>query len=102
MNKTGRIAKNKKERVPKNKDTPNLCKGVENMENRTLIDRLALLLVILGALNWLLVGAFQIDVVAMMFTGATSMMSRIVYIAIGLSGLYSISLLFRSSERART
>lgn len=71
------------------------------MENRTLFDRLALLLVIIGALNWLLVGAFKFDVVAMLFAGPTSLVSRIIYILIGLSGLYSISLLFRSSERSK-
>ncbi|MGI6149499.1 MAG: DUF378 domain-containing protein [Firmicutes bacterium] len=60
--------------------------------------RVALVLVIIGALNWLLVGVFQWDLVAALFGGNTlrdaSMLSRVVYTLVGLSGLYCISLLF--------
>lgn len=62
------------------------------------LGRLALLLVIIGALNWLLVGVFQWDLVAALFGGesmrASSMLSRVVYTLVGLSGLYCISFLF--------
>jgi uncharacterized membrane protein YuzA (DUF378 family) len=61
---------------------------------RTPFDRIALLLVIIGALNWLLVGLFQYDLVAGIF-GAATLGSRIVYSLVGVAGLYSISLLFR-------
>ena len=56
------------------------------------MDRIALTLVILGALNWLLVGIARIDVVAMIFGGSTSMISRIIYILIGLAGLWAMRL----------
>ena len=59
-----------------------------------LIRCISLLLVIIGALNWGLVGIFQYDLVADIFGGTTAAASRVVYALIGLSGLYSISLLF--------
>lgn len=62
------------------------------------MDRTALILVIIGALNWLLVGIFQWDLVAALFGGADSWVSRIIYTIVGLAGIYCISLLFR--ERA--
>ena len=68
---------------------------------RTPLDRLVLLLVIIGALNWLLVGLFQYDLVASLFGGVNSMVSRTVYTIVGLSGIYSISLLFRDTVHAR-
>ena len=58
-------------------------------------DKIALTLVIIGALNWLLVGLFEYDLVASIFGGQTTLMSRIVYSLVGISGLYCISLLFR-------
>ncbi|ERI10141.1 DUF378 domain-containing protein [Aneurinibacillus aneurinilyticus] len=64
------------------------------------MDRLALILVIVGAINWLLVGLFQWDLVAALFNGESSFLSRIVYSLIGLAGLYSISLLFRERRTA--
>ena len=54
-------------------------------------DNVALTLVIVGAINWLLVGVFRFDLVAFLF-GNLSWLSRIVYTLIGLSGLYLISL----------
>ncbi|WP_134700138.1 DUF378 domain-containing protein [Ammoniphilus sp. YIM 78166] len=62
------------------------------------MDRVALILVIIGALNWLLVGLFQWDLVAALFGGESSWVSRIVYTLVGLAGIYCLSLLFR--ERA--
>jgi len=56
------------------------------------MDRIALTLVILGALNWLLVGIANFDVVAALFGGQTSMISRIIYIVIGLAGLWAMRL----------
>lgn len=54
-------------------------------------DNVALTLVIVGAINWLLVGVFRFDLVAFLF-GNLSWLSRIVYTLVGLSGLYLISL----------
>jgi len=69
--------------------------------NRTPLDRLALVVVIIGALNWLLVGLFQYDLVASLFGGVNSFVSRTVYALVGLAGLYSISLLFREAVPAK-
>ncbi|MCX7842992.1 MAG: DUF378 domain-containing protein [Clostridia bacterium] len=70
--------------------------------HRTPLDRLALIIVIIGALNWLLVGLFQYDLVAAIFGGSSSFLSRTVYSLVGIAGLYSISLLFRESIPEKT
>ena len=57
-------------------------------------DNTALTIVIIGALNWLLVGIFRFDLVAFLF-GYLSWLSRIVYTIVGLCGLYLISLFGR-------
>lgn len=59
------------------------------------MDTIALLLSIIGSLNWGLVGIFQFDLVAWLFGGQGSVVSRIVYTVVGLAGLWCISLLFR-------
>ncbi|XID94260.1 DUF378 domain-containing protein [Paenibacillaceae bacterium WGS1546] len=53
----------------------------------------ALCLLIVGGLNWLLVGLFEYDLVAGLFGGQTSALSRIVYVLVGISALYCIKLL---------
>lgn len=58
------------------------------------MNKTALTLIIIGAINWLLVGLFRFDLVASLFGGSGSLVSRVVYVVIGLAGLYSISLLF--------
>jgi uncharacterized membrane protein YuzA (DUF378 family) len=58
------------------------------------MNKTALTLIIIGAVNWLLVGLFRFDLVASLFGGVASIVSRIIYVIIGLAGLYSISLLF--------
>ncbi|HHT73727.1 MAG TPA: DUF378 domain-containing protein [Firmicutes bacterium] len=69
------------------------------------LSRVALVLVIIGALNWLLVGVFQWDLVTALFGGealrSSSTLSRAVYTLVGLSGLYCIPLLF-SDNRLKT
>ncbi|SNS34210.1 hypothetical protein SAMN05446037_100870 [Anaerovirgula multivorans] len=59
------------------------------------MDRLALILVIIGALNWGLIGLFQFDLVASLFGGQNALLSRAVYTLVGIAGAYCISLLFR-------
>ena len=59
------------------------------------MDKFSLVLVIIGAINWLLIGLFQFDVVAAVLGGSASVWSRIVYSLVGLAGLWCISLLFR-------
>ncbi|MBR6259123.1 MAG: DUF378 domain-containing protein [Oscillospiraceae bacterium] len=65
-----------------------------------LIDRIALILAIIGGLNWGSVGIFKFDVVAYLFGGQTAPASRVVYVLVCLASLWCISLLFRESERA--
>lgn len=60
-----------------------------------MLDNVSLLLVIIGALNWLLVGVFQFDLVAWIFGGQSAMLARIIYSLVGAAGLWCISLLFR-------
>ena len=65
------------------------------------MDRLSLVLVIIGAINWGLIALFQFDLVAALFGGQDAVLSRIVYGLVGLAGLYCITLLFRERERIR-
>jgi len=65
-------------------------KGGKNMK---VIDKIALVLIIIGAINWGLIGLFGFDLVATLF-GEMSIISRIVYGLVGLSGLWGIKLLF--------
>ena len=60
-----------------------------------MLDKVSLILVIVGALNWGLVGLFQLDLVAWLFGGSAMMLSRIVYTLIALAGIWTVSLLFR-------
>ena len=64
------------------------------------MDRVALVLTIIGALNWGIVGIFQYDVVAAVFGGAGAVMSRILYTLIALAGIWCVSLLFRERSVA--
>lgn len=63
-----------------------------------MLDRIALILVTIGALNWGSVGLFKFDLVAWLFGGQAAIMSRIVYVIIALAGIWCISLLFRENE----
>ena len=58
-----------------------------------VIDKIALVLIIIGALNWWLIGLFGFDLVATLF-GEMTIISRIVYGLVGISGLWGIKLLF--------
>lgn len=59
-----------------------------------MVDKISLALVILGAINWALVGVFQFDLVAWLFGGQGAIISRILYTIIGAAGLWCLSLLF--------
>lgn len=63
-----------------------------------MLDTVSLLLVIIGAINWLLVGVFQFDLVSWLFGGQGALLSRILYTIIGAAGLWCISLLFRDRD----
>lgn len=65
------------------------------------MNKLSLTLVIIGALNWLLVGLFQFDLVAAIFGGSASLIARIVYVLVGIAGVWCIGMLFRPEPRYR-
>ena len=60
-----------------------------------MLDRIALILTIIGALNWGSIGIFQFDVVAWICGGQAAVISRIIYTVVALAGRWCISLLFR-------
>ena len=63
-----------------------------------VIDKVALTLTIIGALNWGSIGLFQFDIVAWIFGGQGAILSRIVYTLVALAGIWCISLLFRDTD----
>ena len=63
------------------------------------MDRIPLVLVIIGALNWGLIGLFKFDLVASLFGGQDAWLSRVIYTLVGLAGVYCITLLFREREK---
>ena len=68
----------------------------------TMLDRLSLILTIIGALNWGAIGLFQFDLVAWIFGGQDAILSRIVYTVVALAGIWCISLLFRERDAEDT
>ena len=62
------------------------------------MDTIALILSIIGSLNWGLVGIFKFDLVAWLFGGQAAVFSRIIYALVGLAGLWCITLLFRKNR----
>ena len=68
----------------------------------SMLSRIALALVIIGALNWGLIGFFQFDLVASIFGGQEALLSRVVYALVGISGLLCIRLLFKPDEEFDT
>lgn len=61
-------------------------------------DKIALILLIIGGINWGLVGIFQLDIIAWLFGGVGSIVSRALYILVAISAVWCISLLFRSND----
>ncbi|MBR7009559.1 MAG: DUF378 domain-containing protein [Oscillospiraceae bacterium] len=66
------------------------------------MDTAALLLVIIGALNWGLISLFQFDLVAWIGGGQGALLSRIIYGVVALAGVWCITLLFRDKREALT
>lgn len=64
-----------------------------------MLDRIALILAVIGALNWGGIGLFQFDTVAWLFGGQDNVISRIIYVVVGLAGLWCISLFFRERNQ---
>jgi len=65
-----------------------------------MMDKIALILSIIGGLNWGCIRIFNFDVVAWIFGGQTAIGSRIVYILVALASIWCITLLFRDTEAA--
>ena len=66
-----------------------------------IIDKIALILAIIGGLNWGSIGIFGFDLVAFLFGGSASTVSRVVYTLVGLSAVWCISLLFRDTTAGK-
>jgi len=67
-----------------------------------MLDRLALVILIIGGLNWGSVGLFNFDIVSWIFSGAAHIVARIIFTLVGLCALWCISILFKKSERLTT
>ena len=63
-----------------------------------LLNKIALAIVIIGALNWGAVGLFSFDLVAWISGGATSILARIIYVIVALAGIWCITLLFHRDD----
>ena len=63
-----------------------------------MFDRIFLIFVVIGALNWGSIGLFQFDIVAWIFGGQGAILSRIIYTLVALAGIWCLSLLFRENE----
>ena len=63
-----------------------------------IMDRIALILTIIGALNWGSIGLFRFDIVAWIFGGQEATLSRVIYTLVALAGIWCISLLFRDRD----
>ena len=63
-----------------------------------IVDRIALILVIIGALNWGSIGIFSFDIVAWIFGGQGAVISRIICTLVAIAGVWCISLLFRDRD----
>lgn len=61
-------------------------------------DKIALILLIIGGINWGLIGIFRFDLVAFIFGGQAAVMSRIIYILVAVAAVWCISLLFKENE----
>lgn len=60
-----------------------------------MLNKIALILLIIGGINWGLIGIFQLDAVAWLFGGAETILSRIIYTVVALAAIWCVSLLFR-------
>ena len=63
-----------------------------------IVNKIALALAIIGALNWGLVGLFTFDLVAWICGGATTIVARIIYTLVAIAGIFCISMLFRRND----
>ena len=72
--------------------------GKETLGDEKMFDKICLIIAIIGGLNWGSIGLFQFDIVAWLFGGQGSILSRIVYTVVALASVWCISLLFRENN----
>ena len=72
--------------------------GSLGKDDSQMLDKIALLLVIIGAINWGSIGIFSFDIVAWICGGQTAIISRIIYTLVALAGIWCISLFFRRND----
>ena len=65
-----------------------------------ILDRISLILVIIGAINWGSIGLFKFDIVSWICGGQDAVLARVIYTLVAIAGLWCISLLFRPREPA--
>lgn len=63
-----------------------------------ILDKIALALVVIGGINWGLIGIFRFDLVAWIFGGQAAILSRIIYTLVGIAALWCITLIIRDSD----
>ncbi len=63
-----------------------------------MIDKISLILVIIGAVNWGSIGLFKFDIVGWIFGGQDAIVSRIIFTIVALAGIWCISMLFRDKK----
>ena len=63
-----------------------------------MLDIIALILTVIGGINWGLIGIFQFDLVAWLFGGQGAVLSRIIYTLVGIAGVWCISVRFRDND----
>ncbi len=66
-----------------------------------ILDRISLILVIIGAINWGSIGLFKFDIVSWICGGQDAVLARVIYTLVAIAGLWCISLLFRPREPAK-
>ena len=66
---------------------------------REILDKIALALVVIGGINWGLIGIFRFDLVAWICGGQASVVARIIYTLVGIAALWCISLIFRDTDK---
>ena len=73
-------------------------KNEKQLGDENMIDKISLILVIIGAINWGSIGLFKFDIVGWIFGGQDAIVSRIIFTIVALAGIWCISMLFRDRK----
>ena len=63
-----------------------------------MLGNISLVLIIIGALNWGIIGLFGVDLIGMLFGGQLTLIPRIIYTLVGIAGIWAITLLFKEKH----